>query len=101
MNRFSNDIGAIDEALPTVLMDCLQVIEYLLKLNLFNSTKDLLIVKYFKQMGMRFLGIIFAIGLVNIYLMLPTVIVGIILYYIRVFYLPTSRSFKRLEGISK
>lgn len=52
-------------------------------------------------MGMRFLGIIFVIGFVNVYLILPTIIVGIMLYYIRVFYLPTSRSFKRLEGVSK
>lgn len=46
-------------------------------------------------------GIIFVIGLVNIYLMIPTLIIGLIFYYIRTYYLATSRSIKRLEGVSK
>lgn len=46
-------------------------------------------------------GIIFVIGIINIYLMIPTLIIGLIFYYIRIYYLATSRSIKRLEGISK
>jgi len=47
------------------------------------------------------MGIIIVVGLVNVYLMIPTFIVGVIFYKIRVFYLSTSRSVKRLEGVSK
>lgn len=40
MNRFSNDIGAVDEMLPSVLMDCLQVIKNLLSYTLFILYTD-------------------------------------------------------------
>uniref|UniRef100_A0A2S2Q0H4 Putative multidrug resistance-associated protein lethal n=1 Tax=Sipha flava TaxID=143950 RepID=A0A2S2Q0H4_9HEMI len=73
LNRFSKDMGAIDEMLPIALMDCIQI-------------------------GLTLLGIIIVVGIVNIYLMIPTFIVGIIFYKLRVFYLSTSRSVKRLEG---
>lgn len=48
---------------------------------------------------MRILGIFIVVGLVDFYLIIPTIFVGVIFHYIRVFYLPTSRSFKRLEGV--
>lgn len=50
---------------------------------------------------MLFLGVIFIVGYVNIYLMVPAFIMVIIFYYLRVFYLPTSRGIKKLEGVSK
>jgi len=50
---------------------------------------------------MLVLGIIFIVGFVNIYLMVPTFIVVVLFYKIRSFNLPTSRGIKRLEGISK
>jgi len=49
---------------------------------------------------MLFSGIIFIVGFVNIYLMVPTFIMVVVFYKIRVFNLPTSRGIKRLEGIS-
>lgn len=52
-------------------------------------------------MSMLLLGIIFVVGLANIYLMIPTFFIGLIFYYIRRSYLPTSRRVKRLEGVSK
>lgn len=76
LNRFSKDMGAVDEVLPTALIDCLQI-------------------------GLSLLGIIIVVAIANVWLLIPTVIVGIIFYYLRVFYLATSRSVKRLEGISK
>jgi ATP-binding cassette subfamily C (CFTR/MRP) protein 4 len=76
LNRFSKDMGAIDEMLPVALMDCIQI-------------------------GLTLMGIIIVVGLVNVYLMIPTFIVGIIFYKIRVFYLSTSRSVKRLEGVTR
>jgi ATP-binding cassette subfamily C (CFTR/MRP) protein 4 len=50
---------------------------------------------------MLLLGIIFVVGLANIYLMIPTFFIGLIFYYIRRIYLPTARRVKRLEGVSK
>ncbi|XP_008187158.1 probable multidrug resistance-associated protein lethal(2)03659 isoform X2 [Acyrthosiphon pisum] len=76
LNRFSKDIGAVDEMLPYIIFDCL-------------------------QLAMLLLGIIFIVGFVNSYLMIPTCIMVVVFYKIRVFNLPTSRSIKRLEGITR
>ncbi|XP_076634046.1 putative multidrug resistance-associated protein lethal(2)03659 [Colletes latitarsis] len=76
LNRFSKDMGAIDEMLPLALIDCLQI-------------------------GLTLIGIIVVVAIANPWLLLPTVVIGILFYYIRVFYLATSRSVKRLEGITR
>ncbi|XP_012274748.1 probable multidrug resistance-associated protein lethal(2)03659 [Orussus abietinus] len=76
LNRFSKDMGAIDELLPTALIDCVQI-------------------------GLTLLGIIAVVAIANPWLLVPTVFVGIIFYYLRVFYLSTSRSVKRLEGVTR
>lgn len=76
LNRFSKDMGSVDEMLPTALIDCLQI-------------------------GLSLLGIIVVVAIANVWLLIPTVIVGIVFYYLRRFYLATSRSVKRLEGISE
>lgn len=76
LNRFSKDMGAIDEVLPIALIDCLQI-------------------------GLSLLGIVAVVGVANYWLLIPTVIIGIIFYYLRVFYLATSRSVKRLDGVSE
>lgn len=69
-------MGAVDEILPTALIDCLQI-------------------------GLSLLGIIIVVAIANVWLLIPTVIIGIIFYYLRVIYLSTSRSVKRLEGVSE
>lgn len=69
-------MGAIDEVLPIALIDSLQI-------------------------GLSLLGIIVVVAIANYWLLIPTVVIGMIFYYIRVFYLATSRSVKRLEGVSK
>ncbi|KZC06945.1 Multidrug resistance-associated protein 4 [Dufourea novaeangliae] len=76
LNRFSKDMGAIDEMLPTALIDCIQI-------------------------GLSLLGIIVVVSVANPWLLIPTVAIGVVFYYIRVFYLATSRSVKRLEGITR
>ena len=47
------------------------------------------------------LAIIIVVAMMNYWLLVPTFMAGIIFYYLRDFYLTTSRSIKRLEGISK
>ncbi|GJQ84115.1 hypothetical protein Trydic_g12088 [Trypoxylus dichotomus] len=76
LNRFSKDMGAIDELLPSALIDCLQI-------------------------GLTLLGIIIVVAVVNPWLLLPTCIVGFIFYLLRNFYLATGRSVKRLEGVTR
>lgn len=69
-------MGAIDELLPSALVDCLQI-------------------------GLALFGIIIVVAVVNPWLLIPTFFIGVIFYLLRIFYLATSRSVKRLEGVSK
>lgn len=76
LNRFSKDMGAIDELLPIALIDCFQI-------------------------GLSLIAIIIVVAIANYWLLIPTVVIGVIFFYLRIFYLATSRSVKRLEGVSK
>ncbi|XP_056646549.1 probable multidrug resistance-associated protein lethal(2)03659 [Diorhabda sublineata] len=76
LNRFSKDMGSIDELLPAAMIDCLQI-------------------------GLSLLGIIVVVAVVTPWLMLPTFIIGVVFYFVRIFYLRTSRNVKRLEGVTR
>lgn len=76
LNRFSKDIGAIDERLPLAMIDCTQI-------------------------GLNTLAIVAMVAVVDVWLLLPTLVIGVLFYFIRIFYMSTSRAVKRLEGISK
>lgn len=76
LNRFSKDIGAIDEQLPSAMIDSLQI-------------------------GFVLVGIVSIVGVANPWLLVPTALIAIVFYFLRIFYLATSRNAKRLEGISK
>lgn len=76
LNRFSKDLGAVDELLPNAMIDCSQIM-----LNL--------------------VGAAVVVTTVNYYLSIPTLLLCAIFYLIRRYYIKTSRSVKRLEGISK
>jgi hypothetical protein len=67
----------------------------------FCFTLFIVVFFLFVQIGLTLLGIILVVGYVNPYLMIPTFIIALIFYKLRQFYLATSRSVKRLEGISK
>jgi hypothetical protein len=53
------------------------------------------------QIGLSILGIIVVVAVVNVWLLIPTFFVGVTFYLLRIVYLSTSRSVKRLEGLSK
>ncbi|KAF2880617.1 hypothetical protein ILUMI_25557 [Ignelater luminosus] len=76
LNRFSKDLGAIDEFLPNAMIDTFQIM-----LNL--------------------LGVVLVVSLISYYLLIPTIAVCILFYMLRRYYLYTSRSVKRLEGITR
>ncbi|KAL4089621.1 hypothetical protein QTP88_024632 [Uroleucon formosanum] len=76
LNRFTKDIGAIDEILPLPLLD-------------------------FVHIALQLIGTLVVVGIINIYLLIPTFVVGLMCYYTVNFYLSTSRSIKRLEGVTR
>ncbi|XP_060518789.1 probable multidrug resistance-associated protein lethal(2)03659 isoform X2 [Cylas formicarius] len=76
LNRFSKDMNQIDEYLPTMLLDTL-------------------------QFGVNVLAALTVVSVVNIWMLIPAIVVLFIFYYIRFIYLRTSRNIKRLEGIAR
>ncbi|XP_067646383.1 probable multidrug resistance-associated protein lethal(2)03659 [Eurosta solidaginis] len=76
LNRFAKDLGQVDEILPATLMDVIQIF-----LSCFGS--------------------VMLISVVNPWNLLMALILGIIFYYIREFYIKTSRDVKRLEAITR
>ncbi|XP_059619578.1 probable multidrug resistance-associated protein lethal(2)03659 isoform X2 [Phlebotomus argentipes] len=76
LNRFSKDMGQVDEFLPTVMIDVIQIF-------------------------LSLAGIIVVVAVVNYWLMIPTLIIGIIFYFLRNFYLTTSRCVKRIEATTR
>ncbi|XP_049304933.1 ATP-binding cassette sub-family C member 4 isoform X1 [Bactrocera dorsalis] len=76
LNRFSKDMGAIDEYLPKSIMD-------------------------FIQISLVMFGILIVISVINPILLLAILIVAIVDYWILQLYLRPSQDLKRLEGICR
>ncbi|XP_058458133.1 probable multidrug resistance-associated protein lethal(2)03659 [Malaya genurostris] len=76
LNRFSKDMGQIDEYLPSVAVDVIQIF-------------------------LSLLGIVVVVAIVNPYNLIPTVVIGIIFYFMRELYLHTSRNVKRVEATTR
>ncbi|KAL1490440.1 hypothetical protein ABEB36_013133 [Hypothenemus hampei] len=76
LNRFSKDLGQVDELLPNAFIDTVQI-----TLSLF--------------------GALAVVCIINVWFLIPVTVMLILFYILRKFYLKTSRSVKRLEGITK
>ncbi|KAK5646553.1 hypothetical protein RI129_005017 [Pyrocoelia pectoralis] len=76
INRFSKDMGIIDEILPSVALDCLDV-------------------------GLSILAATVMICFVTPWMALASVVIFVVFYLIRIVYLQTSCDLKRLEGITR
>lgn len=76
LNRFSKDMGAIDELLPKALLDS-------------------------GQFCMLMFGSLIVSCIVNPMFLIPIVFLGTIFYWIRKVYLKTSKNVKRLEGMTR
>ncbi|XP_037923052.1 probable multidrug resistance-associated protein lethal(2)03659 [Hermetia illucens] len=76
LNRFSKDMGQVDEILPSVMMDVIQIF-------------------------LSLAGIVVVVVVVNVWFLIPTVIMGVIFYNLRNFYLQTSRNIKRMEAVTR
>lgn len=75
LNRFSKDVGQIDETLPFILVDVFQIM-------------------------FAMIGAIGVLAVVNPVYLVPTVILFSIFYFLRKFYLKTSLDVKRLQATS-
>ncbi|KPJ20866.1 Probable multidrug resistance-associated protein lethal(2)03659 [Papilio machaon] len=53
------------------------------------------------SIGLSLIGIVVVVATVNWWLLVPTLAIGVIFYGLRIIYLSSSRSIKRLEGVSK
>ncbi|KAG5889081.1 hypothetical protein JTB14_004925 [Gonioctena quinquepunctata] len=76
LNRFSKDIGALDETLPMTLLDTIQI-------------------------GLAVAAICTVIGSLSVWIMIPTVLIAVLFYFLRVIFLKTSRDVKRVESITR
>lgn len=76
MNRFSKDMGSVDELLPKAIMDASQIV-------------------------LLMVGSLLVAVSVNMYFLIPIVIMGLLFWFVRKVYLKTSKNVKRLEGIMK
>jgi len=76
LNRFSKDMGQIDEILPMTVVDVLQIF-------------------------LSLAGIIVVVAVVNVYTLIPTVVIAVLFYFMRDFYLKSSRNLKRMDATSK
>lgn len=76
LNRFSKDIGQIDEILPSIWID---------------------VVQHF----LTIFGVVIVTCVVNPYFLIPIIIIATLFYYLRNYYLKTSSSLKRLEATTR
>ncbi|XP_050518318.1 probable multidrug resistance-associated protein lethal(2)03659 isoform X1 [Diabrotica virgifera virgifera] len=76
LNRFSKDIGALDEVLPMTIMDTLGI-------------------------GLEVVAICFVLGSLTYWIMIPTILIGILFYVMKVVFLETSRDVKRVESVNR
>ncbi|CAG9854876.1 unnamed protein product [Phyllotreta striolata] len=77
LNRFSKDIGCIDEMLPNYLVDTIQIALNVLAVN------------------------IIVIATVKTWFLLPTLIIGTIFYLFKIVYVSSSRNLKRMEATTR
>ncbi|XP_017858861.1 PREDICTED: probable multidrug resistance-associated protein lethal(2)03659 isoform X2 [Drosophila arizonae] len=76
LNRFAMDMGQVDEVLPLVMLDCIQVF-------------------------LTLAGIITVLCVTNPWYLINTLAMLLSFYYLRNFYLSTSRDVKRLEAVAR
>ncbi|XP_050294891.1 ATP-binding cassette subfamily C member 4-like [Anthonomus grandis grandis] len=76
LNRFSKDMGAVDEVLPKVVLETLQIFFIMV-------------------------GILAMVFIKSPYMIIPAVILGSIFWYARVIYLKSGQDIKRLEGATR
>lgn len=76
LNRFSKDMGAIDELLPKAILDA-------------------------GQICIMMIGSLVVACVVNVLFLIPIVFLGFVFYWLRKVFLKTSKNIKRMEGMTR
>ena len=76
LNRCSRDLGLIDDMVPPTAFDAIEIF-------------------------VQLFGVIIMVAIINPWIVLPTVFLIIFFYYLRIYYITSARSIKRLEGITR
>ncbi|KAF7490266.1 Multidrug resistance-associated protein 4 [Sarcoptes scabiei] len=76
LNRCSRDMGIVDDQIPPTAFDAIEI---------------------FVQM----IGILVLVSFISYWIIIPTLVLAVIFYYIRNYYIISARSIKRLEGITR
>lgn len=76
LNRFSKDIGAVDEILPRMMIDAIQIFAVMI-------------------------GIFVQILIINWWIIFAIIVMGVLFSVIRKLYISTAQDIKRLEGNGK
>ncbi len=76
LNRCSRDLGIIDDMLPPTAFDAIEIF-------------------------VQLFGVLIMIALIDYWIVIPTVFLIFIFYYLRKYYITSARSIKRLEGITR
>ncbi|EDV54484.1 probable multidrug resistance-associated protein lethal(2)03659 [Drosophila erecta] len=76
LNRFAMDLGQVDEILPAVMLDCIQIF-------------------------LTISGIIGVLCITNPWYLINTITMFLAFHFLRTFYLSTSRDVKRLEAVAR
>ncbi|KAF2351830.1 ABC transporter type 1 transmembrane domain [Trinorchestia longiramus] len=101
LNRFTKDLGQIDDLLPSCFWDFFEILNRFSKD--LGQVDELLPSTFFDFIAitLNIFGIIVVISSVNPYLLIPTVILAGIFICLRRFYLSSARDIKRLESITR
>ncbi|XP_048006653.1 ATP-binding cassette subfamily C member 4-like [Leguminivora glycinivorella] len=76
LNRFSKDMGVVDEILPRMYLDSIQIM-------------------------MVMIGILVMVAIVNPFMLLTTLVCGALMWTITIIYLNTAQAIKRVEGVTR
>ena len=96
LNRFSKDIGFLDDLLPLTFLHYVTVGDALINVSIMLCS-----LSYISplQLLLRFLAIVTTAAAANAYIVIPVVFVIVVFLCLRWYYLKTSRDVKRLEAI--
>ncbi|CAG2172916.1 unnamed protein product, partial [Oppiella nova] len=92
LNRFSKDMGIVDEMLPTTGFD--------FNFSLFETIGIIITVATVNSL-FETIGIIITVATVNVYLIIPGIFLIILMVIVRGIYMKSARDIKRFEGITR
>lgn len=76
MNRFSKDLGSMDEMLPKLILETLQI-------------------------GLNFLAVLVLVSIMNYWMIIVSITLLFLLYFTRRLFARTIHSLKKIEGVGK